>query len=71
MARSPLYTTQGPFRAEQIRLGDPYELSNGHPIYSVREPSELEAQPGEVAGQYRTGSQPAETADRAWPCRHA
>lgn len=25
--------SQGPFRADQIRPGDPYELSNGHPIY--------------------------------------
>lgn len=25
-------TTRGPFRAEQLREGDPYELSNGHPI---------------------------------------
>src|SRR3954447_1794902 len=24
--------SQGPFRAEQIRPGDPYELSHGHPI---------------------------------------
>lgn len=23
---------QGPFRADQLRSGDPYELSNGHPI---------------------------------------
>ena len=23
---------QGPFRPEQLRPGDPYELSNGHPI---------------------------------------
>jgi hypothetical protein len=23
---------QGPFRADQIRSGDPYELSNGHPV---------------------------------------
>lgn len=25
----------GPFRADQIRPGDPYELSNGHPIYCL------------------------------------
>lgn len=24
--------SQGPFRADQLRSGDPYELSNGHPI---------------------------------------
>jgi Uma2 family endonuclease len=23
----------GPFRVDQIRAGDPYELSNGHPVY--------------------------------------
>ena len=28
--RSP---AKGPFRADQIRSGDPYELSEGHPIY--------------------------------------
>jgi len=35
MAQQPRHTTQGPFRAEQIRDGDPYELSNGHPIYCL------------------------------------
>ncbi|WP_437765043.1 Uma2 family endonuclease [Sorangium sp. So ce281] len=24
---------RGPFRAEHLRAGDPYELSNGHPVY--------------------------------------
>ncbi|WP_437659365.1 Uma2 family endonuclease [Sorangium sp. So ce1182] len=24
---------RGPFRAEHLRSGDPYELSNGHPVY--------------------------------------
>ncbi len=28
----PLPTSKGPFRADQIRSGDPYELSNGHAI---------------------------------------
>jgi hypothetical protein len=33
MKRSPLqFRSRGPFRADQIRSGDPYELSNGHPI---------------------------------------
>lgn len=33
MSRSAQHaTSQGPFRAEQLRSGDPYELSNGHPI---------------------------------------
>ncbi len=27
--------SSGPFRADQIRPGDPYELSNGHPIYCL------------------------------------
>jgi hypothetical protein len=26
-------TAHGPFRADQVRSGDPYELSQGHPIY--------------------------------------
>jgi hypothetical protein len=25
--------SEGPFRPDQVRSGDPYELSNGHPIY--------------------------------------
>jgi len=32
MARNPLYQIDGPFYAESVRQGDPYELSNGHPI---------------------------------------
>jgi Uma2 family endonuclease len=33
MAKSALRTGhQGPFRADQLRAGDPYELSNGHPV---------------------------------------
>ena len=31
----PLPTVHGPFRAEQIRPGDPYELSNGHAIHCM------------------------------------
>ena len=31
-SRSQHASTQGPFRADQLRSGDPYELSNGHPI---------------------------------------
>ncbi|CAK0780790.1 hypothetical protein CCP3SC15_70045 [Gammaproteobacteria bacterium] len=30
--KNPLRQTQGPFFAEHLRPGDPYELSNGHPI---------------------------------------
>lgn len=34
MKRSPLQSgSQGPFSASQLRSGDPYELSNGHPVY--------------------------------------
>ena len=29
---SPQLRTHGPFRADQLRPGDPYELSNGHPV---------------------------------------
>ena len=32
MAKSSLQPGSGPFRADQLRSGDPYELSNGHPI---------------------------------------
>jgi len=32
MSRDPLRNTRGPFRAEHLRSGDPYELSNGHTV---------------------------------------
>jgi Uma2 family endonuclease len=32
---SPQPVSQGPFRAEQLRSGDPYELSNGHPVHCL------------------------------------
>lgn len=32
MPSKPIHTTTGPFRADQLRTGDPYELDNGHPI---------------------------------------
>ena len=32
MAHNPLHQGHGPFRADQLKSGDPYELSNGHPI---------------------------------------
>jgi Uma2 family endonuclease len=31
----PLPTSHGPFRADQIRSGDPYELSDGHAIHGM------------------------------------
>lgn len=30
--RIPQLDNRGPFRADQLRSGDPYELSNGHPV---------------------------------------
>jgi len=33
--RRTLSTSKGPFRADQIRSGDPYELSNGHAIHCM------------------------------------
>jgi Putative restriction endonuclease len=35
MANNPLHRSPGPFRAEQIRPGDPYELSNGHAVHCL------------------------------------
>ena len=32
MSHNPLRNTQGPFTADQLKSGDPYELDNGHPI---------------------------------------
>ena len=32
MSPNPLHQTDGPFRADQLKSGDPYELANGHPI---------------------------------------
>lgn len=33
MSTRPLTGERGPFRAEHLREGDRYELSNGHAIY--------------------------------------
>jgi Uma2 family endonuclease len=35
MKKSLLPSAQGPFRADQLRSGDPYELSNGHPVHCL------------------------------------
>ncbi|KOR27627.1 hypothetical protein TI05_13475, partial [Achromatium sp. WMS3] len=35
MANDPVYNYQGPFRAEHLSSGDPYELSSGHPIHCM------------------------------------
>ena len=32
MSSKSTHRTPGPFRADQLRTGDPYELDNGHPI---------------------------------------
>ena len=32
MSRQLWHSGRGPFRADQVRSGDPYELSKGHPI---------------------------------------
>lgn len=32
MGKGALLQNRGPFQADQLRSGDPYELSNGHPI---------------------------------------
>ena len=32
---TPSLLAPGPFRADQLRSGDPYELSNGHPIHCL------------------------------------
>ncbi|HEX4962660.1 MAG TPA: Uma2 family endonuclease [Thermoanaerobaculia bacterium] len=32
---APQFGSHGPFRADQLRSGDPYELSNGHPIHCL------------------------------------
>jgi len=32
MSTKPWHQATGPFRADQLRSGDPYELDNGHPI---------------------------------------
>lgn len=32
MSGKPLQSAPGPFRADQLRSGDPYELSDGHPV---------------------------------------
>ncbi len=32
MSHKPLHLAEGPFRAEQLRCGDPYELANGHAV---------------------------------------
>jgi hypothetical protein len=35
MKRPQQLRSQGPFRADQLRSGDPYELSNGHPVHCL------------------------------------
>lgn len=41
MRKSPLQLgPRGPFRADQLRSGDPYELSNGHPVLCLPKSSQ-------------------------------
>lgn len=35
MTEAKRYPLQGPFRADQLRSGDPYELSKGHAVYCL------------------------------------
>lgn len=35
MSHGPLRKTHGPFHADQLRSGDPYELSGGHPVHCM------------------------------------
>lgn len=58
MKRSPLLpTSQGPFRADQLRPGDPYELSHGHAILCL--PTGGRGAKAISAGAQALGSDPA------------
>jgi hypothetical protein len=57
MKRSPLPTSQGPFRADQLRSGDPYELSHGHAILCL--PTGGRGAKAVSAGAKALGSDPA------------
>lgn len=48
MADQPQRSVRGPFRADQLRDGDRYELSNGHPIYCA--PSGWQHASGSMTG---------------------
>ena len=56
MADQPQRFTRGPFRADQLRDGDRYELSNGHPIYCA--PAGWQHGSGSVTGGLVLDSDP-------------
>jgi hypothetical protein len=59
MKRSQLQTgSQGPFSASQLRSGDPYELSNGHPIFCL--PKSARRAKAVSVGAAVLGSDPAD-----------
>ncbi|MBI2378772.1 MAG: hypothetical protein HYV07_32555, partial [Deltaproteobacteria bacterium] len=47
---------EGPFYADQVRPGDPYELSHGHPIYCA--PSGSDSGRGVIAGALALDTDP-------------
>lgn len=56
MADQPQRSGRGPFRADQLRDGDRYELSNGHPIYCA--PSGWQHASGSMTGGLVLDSDP-------------
>src|ERR1700712_2115807 len=56
-SRATLGAPSGPFRADQIRDGDPYELANGHPIHCMS--SGRRHSLGHDAGHLTLSSDPA------------
>ncbi len=59
MTRPHWHSGRGPFRADQVRSGDPYELSRGHPI--VCAPTGYEGSEAIRLGATVLGSDPAVT----------
>jgi len=71
MSGKQQYHTGGPFRAEQLRSGDPYELDDGHPVEclpsggrhakaSLSGGLALETDPGVASAGFDTGFAPDE-----------
>jgi len=76
MSSKSQYHTDGPFRVEQLRSGDPYELDDGHPIEclpsggrhakaSLKGGLALESDPAEESAGFDTGFTPDEKNLRA------
>jgi hypothetical protein len=57
MSRPPSHGGRGPFRADQVRSGDPYELTQGHPIFCA--PTGHEGAASNSLGAAVLGSDPA------------